>query len=344
MASGQFYAPGPTDTQYKEYERSATTAGGRTVVEAGDRSANLVCMVNPTNPTGDYMNVEEIKDYIEASVPDGATVVVDESMQLWLGPEWREDSLTSQGAWVASLKESRGITLYITHSWTKVGCRGCVCVCVCVRARVCVCVCLCVCVRVCACVRVCVCARVCVRVCASACLLRVGDGYTSCHPHLAPFIVADSHTRQIWSCCGLRLGSVVTPTPNERTELKRIQVPWSVNIMGLYFLSAVVKDEEFLQQTWEKTPLWRAATVAHIEEKFPNWTCHGKDFLSWVWIDTKSQSICEQAVALARAAGVPVRPGKYGYERPTFLRIAVREEKHRAVLWEAWRELSTVGN
>lgn len=29
---------------------------------AGDKEAKLLCMVNPTNPTGDYMDVEAVSD------------------------------------------------------------------------------------------------------------------------------------------------------------------------------------------------------------------------------------------------------------------------------------------
>ena len=52
--------------------------------------------VNPTNPTGDYMPINEMMSYIEEQCQPGSTVIVDESMQLWLGPHWREDSLIGQ--------------------------------------------------------------------------------------------------------------------------------------------------------------------------------------------------------------------------------------------------------
>lgn len=40
---------------------------------ADDAGATLLCMVNPTNPTGDYLTVEAAKAYIEGAVQPGET-------------------------------------------------------------------------------------------------------------------------------------------------------------------------------------------------------------------------------------------------------------------------------
>lgn len=106
---------------------------------------------------------------------------IDESMQVWLGPGWREDSLTSQHEWLSRMSNERKIDVWVMISWTK-----------------------------------------------------------------------------IWSCPGIRLGSVVGPTPEALHRIKQNQVPWSVNTMALAFTSEVVKDHAFLQRTWELTPQWRA--------------------------------------------------------------------------------------
>lgn len=45
---------------------------------ATDRSATLMCLVNPTNPTGDYWGVEEMKAFIEGGCDAGTTVIVGE--------------------------------------------------------------------------------------------------------------------------------------------------------------------------------------------------------------------------------------------------------------------------
>lgn len=69
------WRPGGTLTQYKEYERSSN-ADGRETLKSNDMNAVLTCMVNPTNPTGDYLSVEDMKSYIEENCPEGHTVIV----------------------------------------------------------------------------------------------------------------------------------------------------------------------------------------------------------------------------------------------------------------------------
>lgn len=69
------WRPGPQRTQYKEYARSALAAGFNTA-PPGDRSATLLCMVNPTNPTGEYWNIKEMKQFIETNCDRGTTVII----------------------------------------------------------------------------------------------------------------------------------------------------------------------------------------------------------------------------------------------------------------------------
>lgn len=69
------WRPGGTRTQYKEYERSST-ADGRATLAWDDRSAALTCLVNPTNPTGDYLAVDAMKKYIEDYCPDNHTIII----------------------------------------------------------------------------------------------------------------------------------------------------------------------------------------------------------------------------------------------------------------------------
>lgn len=256
------WRPGGTLTQYKEYERSSK-ADGRETLAWDDKNAALTCMVNPTNPTGDYLEVEEMKKYIETYCPDNHTIIIDESMQPWVGPHWRQDSLIHQRAWVKQLAETRKINVWVMTSWTK-----------------------------------------------------------------------------IWSCTGLRIGSVVAPTAAHAAAIKKKQVPWSVNTMALAFVSAVVKDDAYMQKTWEVTPVWRANIVDALAQRFPHWEVHGKPYLSWIWVDTKSVATSEQACALAKQHGVPVRSGKPGYELPTFIRVAVRNHQQTAVLLKAWETLN----
>ncbi|KAF9138550.1 hypothetical protein BGX30_009032 [Mortierella sp. GBA39] len=255
---------GPWDVQYKEYQRSAETNGRDILSPKGDDKANVVCIVNPCNPTGDYKSIDELKTWILENVQDNGVVVIDESMQIWVGPHFREDSMTNQTEFLEKTYKERNISIYVIHSWTK-----------------------------------------------------------------------------IWSCTGLRLGSIVCPTVSHCVELKRIQVPWSVNSPALAFLDEVVRDKEYLEETWRVTPIYRAQLIERLETLAGgrNWEYFGKSYLSWVWADLKDAEIAEKAIELAKAAGVPVRSGKPGYERPTFVRIAVREPKQTDVLLNAWKDL-----
>ncbi|KAJ1968957.1 hypothetical protein H4R34_006212 [Dimargaris verticillata] len=144
---------------------------------------------------------------------------------------------------------------------------------------------------------------------------------------------------KLWSCTGIRLGSIVCPTAQHCQALKAAQVPWSVNCAALAFLSQVVKDDQYMADTWALTPTWRKHIIATLSQQLPQWLCYGEPFLSWVWIDTGSEDVAQKAVALARGAGVPVRNGLPGYSRPTFVRVAVREPSKFAVLLDAWRDL-----
>jgi len=254
-------AGAPNGTQYKEYERSAQAAGYR-VVAHDDKRASVTCFVNPNNPTGAYENVESIKRSIQEQCAPGSHVIVDESMQPWVGPHWRDDSLLSHAEWIADLLEKQGTHVFIMHSWTK-----------------------------------------------------------------------------IWSCTGVRLGSVVAPDEASLLRIKQRQVPWSVNTMALEFLSEVVKDDEYMARTWELTPKWRQATIDAIHARFPSWVILGEPYLSWIWVDIGCESIVEEAVQLARKAGTPVRSGAPGYNLPTMVRIAVREPKHLDLLLDAWKPL-----
>ncbi|RKP26800.1 pyridoxal phosphate-dependent transferase [Syncephalis pseudoplumigaleata] len=259
---------GPWDAQYKEYERAAVNIGCELLPPDSTTPADLLCLVNPCNPTGDYMSLDRVQAWISAHAADNATVMVDESMQPWLGRDFRADSLTSAAAFAADLYARRGIRLYVIHSWTK-----------------------------------------------------------------------------LWSCTGLRLGSVVCPTAEACQQLKRYQVPWSVNGMALAFLDHVARDTAYLEETWRVTAEWRASLVDRLEQLNQRmggaeWQVWGRAFLSWVWLDVGSEALADAMVDAARAAGTPIRSGRPGYERPTFIRVAVRAPDQVDVLIQAWSGLS----
>ncbi len=203
-----------------------------------------------------------MKRYIEENCEDDSHVIVDESMQPWLGPEWREDSLLSALDWSEQLEKERGISVFLMHSWTK-----------------------------------------------------------------------------LWACPGVRLGSLVAPSEETLRRIKAKQVPWSVNLMAIEFTSAVVKDTEYLEKTWECTTAWRAEAVRMLEEQHPEWETHGQDFLSWIWIDCKDEAVASAVVDASKEAGMPVRSGAPGYDMHTFVRMAVREPELTRKLLDTWKDI-----
>jgi histidinol-phosphate/aromatic aminotransferase/cobyric acid decarboxylase-like protein len=234
--------------------------------EDDDGKFAILAVVNPCNPTGEYLSVDELKVFIaneaESRGKPGCCVLVDESMQLWHGEGWRKDSLVSQQDWIRSMYEENGVSVYVIHSWTK-----------------------------------------------------------------------------IWSCPGIRLGSVLAPTPALASIMKAHQVPWSVNICGLAFLSSAIAAEEYLLQTWELTPKYRQRTIDELKKipAFANWEYFGAPWTSWIWVDSKDTKQAEAVVKSAKAAGCPVRNGAMGYGMPTFLRFAVRAPEHQEALLAALR-------
>jgi len=259
------WRPGPTMVQYEEYKRSAE-ASGFVRTSADDDSANLMCLVNPTNPTGDYMRIEALKSYIQKRCRRGTSVLVDESMQPWVGQNWREDSLVSQVEWRRKMSVEEGVDVFVIHSWTK-----------------------------------------------------------------------------IWSCTGIRLGSIISPTEAFMTTMKSKQVPWSVNCMALAFLSAACLDKEYLETMWQVTTQWRSHQVEQITRHFPRWRCIGEPFLSWVWIEMPDEYTAEKAVQIAKLNGTPVRWGKPGYRLPKMIRIAVRNPELSAQLFNGWQKAQISG-
>ncbi|KAI7862546.1 pyridoxal phosphate-dependent transferase [Spinellus fusiger] len=256
---------GPWHGQYQEYERSARTHGFKILDPFSKERADMVCIVNPCNPTGDYLPIEELKAWLRENAATNGTVMVDESMQLWHSSEFRSDSLISQHEFMQSMLENINVSVHVMHSWTK-----------------------------------------------------------------------------IWSCTGLRVGSVICPTVHHCEALRKIQVPWSVNGPALKFVEAVVKDTDYLNETWNNTTHLRTYLIEQLKTLNAyngQWVFYGKPFLSWVWLDVGSEAMAAKAVDKARAAGVPVRSGKPGYNCNTFVRIAVRQKDKVAILIKAWQSL-----
>jgi len=151
--------------------------------------------------------------------------------------------------------------------------------------------------------------------------------------HIKIFIVY-SWTK-IFSCTGLRIGSVICPTPAAQKELEAQQVPWSVNIMARTYLKAAFQDKTYLERTWQLTTLWREHMIDKLKRLHPTWKYLGQPWTSWVWIDTGDEAVAKAVYQAALDCSCPVRHAAAGYDLPTYIRIAVRRPYDFAVLYQA---------
>jgi histidinol-phosphate/aromatic aminotransferase/cobyric acid decarboxylase-like protein len=150
-------------------------------------------------------------------------------------------------------------------------------------------------------------------------------------------IVIHSWTK-IFCCTGLRIGSIILPCKSDFELVRKFMVPWNVNILASEYLSVCMKSKTYLQDTWDLTKKLRKDQVAAIAQAFPDWEVWGQDFVSWMWIDTKDEDVAERAVATAKTWGCPIRWGKMGYGRPTFIRLAVRKPEFFSILFNALKQ------
>jgi histidinol-phosphate/aromatic aminotransferase/cobyric acid decarboxylase-like protein len=116
--------PGPfkgvLPIQYREYQR-ASEAHERSILAPDDPApAAILTVINPSNPTGAYWPLEELKRQLETRALPNSVVMVDESMLPWVGPHWRHCSLLSQRAWVDEMLTKRQVQVFVIHSWTKI--------------------------------------------------------------------------------------------------------------------------------------------------------------------------------------------------------------------------------
>lgn len=68
--------------QYREYQRSAETNGFKILEPSNPERADMICIVNPCNPTGDYFSVEPLKEWIKDNVKSGGCVIVGKGEKL----------------------------------------------------------------------------------------------------------------------------------------------------------------------------------------------------------------------------------------------------------------------
>ena len=147
---------------------------------------------------------------------------------------------------------------------------------------------------------------------------------------------------KIFSCTGIRYGSLICPNQEIYNKLLNLKNPWSVNILALIYIDKCIKDYDYLIKTWHNTKVFRKYQIDKLIELFPNWKFKGEDFLSWIWIETGSYNEAKMAYDLCKLNGTPIRLGKIGYNMDNYIRISVREKIHFDNLFNCLRPLSNL--
>lgn len=250
---GSFCTNPLTKTQYREYERACQVSGRSRAEKPED--ASVLCVVNPTNPTGDFVERAEMESWIEKTASPGSWVVMDESMLFWAGADWHQRGVSRE--FVQKMLKQH-IKIFIVYSWTK-----------------------------------------------------------------------------IFSCTGLRIGSVICPSKSAQQSLQSMAVPWSVNVMARTYLKTALQDKTYMERTWRLTALWREHMIEKLKRLHPTWQFLGEPFTSWVWIETGDEAVAKAVYEASLECGCPVRHAAAGYDMPSILRIAVRRPYDFAVLYQA---------
>ena len=258
------WKPSYSDVQYLEYERVCLLTNKKKC-NYTNKNTDLTCIINPNNPTGDFLSVIEIKEYINKYCKNNSYVIVDESMIPWYGEQWRQNSLISESDWIKQMANNNSIFIFIIHSWTK-----------------------------------------------------------------------------FFSCTGLRYGSLICPNESSFNKIHSIKIPWSVNNISLKYIDYCINDTKYMKDIWDNTSILRDYQCQQIKSYFPNWDIYGANFLSWIWIDTHNEDIALLAYNLCKYNGTPIRLGKFGYNKNSYLRIAVKEEKYFDLLLNSLKSLSNL--
>jgi len=145
-------------------------------------------------------------------------------------------------------------------------------------------------------------------------------------------IIVHSWTK-IFSCTGLRFGSIWSNNTELIKNIEKYQIPWSVNILAYHYLNGCLTDYKYLITTRKNTYILRKQMYDTLIDLFPFITIYGKDFLSWLWIDLKSESLVNIIHKKLFDNGILIRKGKIGYKQDTYIRLAVRNEIQNNILF-----------
>jgi histidinol-phosphate/aromatic aminotransferase/cobyric acid decarboxylase-like protein len=147
-------------------------------------------------------------------------------------------------------------------------------------------------------------------------------------------LVLSSWTK-LWSCPGLRLGSIAASRAWTR-KLKALQTPWSCSSIAQSFFIAACADTAYLRQTWAVLPGWKEETNACVRAL--GWTVNEESpaWVPWVFLDCGgSAEVAAAAADIAHKAGCPVRLCA-SFGTPSSIRLGIRAPEAQEVLFRAW--------
>lgn len=146
---------------------------------------------------------------------------------------------------------------------------------------------------------------------------------------------------KVWSCTGIRLGTVSASAVWIKT-FRKLQTPWSCNILAQAFGVAAANDTAYLEETWKSIPEWRRMTDSYFNEL--GWKIGpAPEWVPWLFVMCPSEQIAAQASKIATSVGCPIRAcASYGL--PNYIRVAVRQPEFQTILFGAWRKAFADGN
>eukprot|EP00792_Barthelona_sp_PAP020_P007298 TRINITY_DN3137_c0_g4_i1.p1 TRINITY_DN3137_c0_g4~~TRINITY_DN3137_c0_g4_i1.p1 ORF type:complete len:373 (-),score=99.25 TRINITY_DN3137_c0_g4_i1:28-1146(-) len=149
-------------------------------------------------------------------------------------------------------------------------------------------------------------------------------------------VIVQSLTK-IWSCTGLRIGCI-TGSPELILNIAGHQVPWSVNSPAQKFICEAVKCDNYMEVTWNTIPRWKEQIQQHITRLGWSYNRESPLWVPWIFVNTGSEEIADEAERIGLAVGVPVRWCK-SHGCPTCLRFGVRNPEAQKVLFKALMKL-----
>lgn len=145
---------------------------------------------------------------------------------------------------------------------------------------------------------------------------------------------------KFFSCTGLRIGSVICPNTQLYNNINNIKNPWNVNVLALEYIKECIKDDNYMNLIWNNTSLQRKKQINDLKNIFNNWTFHGENFISWIWINTKNSYLAEICYEFCKYNGVPIRWAKISYNCDTYIRIAVRNNEYFEKLLNIFKKIN----